>query len=165
MATVNVLFVCMGNICRSPTAEGVLLKLLSESGRGRQVAVDSAGTLDYHTGNGADTRAVSAALKRGIDLRPHRARQVAKSDYESYDYILAMDQNNLTWLKQQCPAALRGKLRLLLEFAPDCGVREVPDPYYGEEDGFERVLDLVDTACRNLLIEIDKRIGRDGRPG
>ena len=158
---VRLLFVCMGNICRSPTAEGVMRALLREQGLEDAVAVDSAGIGDWHLGEPPDARATAAAQARGIALRG-AARQVAAADFADYDLILAADRRNLRDLEAVLPAGARARLHLLREFdpgsagAPDL---DVPDPYYGGDDGFERVLDLVEAACRGLL----DRLRADGR--
>ncbi len=150
----GVLFVCMGNICRSPTAEGVFRHLLEQQGMTEQVLTDSAGTHDYHIGAPPDLRAQAAAARRGYDLSMLRARQVTPADFERFDYVLAMDEANLGELLPLCPDASRDRLRLLLEFAEDVERRDVPDPYYGGEQGFEDVLDLVENAARGLLAHI-----------
>ena len=150
----SVLMVCMGNICRSPTAEGVLRHLVREAGLEDQVHIDSAGTLGYHVGSPPDERSQRHALQRGYDLSSQRARQVSKKDFERFDLVLAMDWQNLEELRELCPAQHQHKLRRLMEFAP-AGVSDVvADPYYGGKDGFERVLDHVEQACRGLLIHI-----------
>lgn len=151
---IRILFVCMGNICRSPTAEGVFRKLLRELAPGLEVEVDSAGTHAYHIGSPPDRRAQEAARRRGIDLSSLRARVVTEEDFERFDYILAMDEDNLAELMARCPRHRRSRLRLLMEFAPHLGVEEIPDPYYGGTAGFERVLDLVEEAARGLLDEL-----------
>jgi protein-tyrosine phosphatase len=137
----RLLFVCLGNICRSPTAEGVMRHLVAA--RGLDVEVDSAGTGDWHVGNPPDQRATEAARRRGIVLSG-AARQVTRSDFTSYDLVLAMDRQNLRDLQQLAPPGTEHKVRLLADV-------DVPDPYYGEGDGFERVLDIVTTACERLL--------------
>lgn len=149
----RVLFVCMGNICRSPTAEGVFRKLAEEAGLLGALDIDSAGTLAAHAGEPPDTRTCQAAAARGFDLGQQRARQVQPADFERFDHILAMDEDNLQVLEQRCPPAHRHKLRLFLDGA---GVADtaVPDPYYGGKDGFERVLDLVDAGARALLARL-----------
>jgi protein-tyrosine phosphatase len=150
---VRLLFVCMGNICRSPTAEGVMRALLREQGLEDRVEVDSAGTGDWHTGAPPDARATAAARSRGITLEG-AARVVAPRDFDDYDLILAADRRNLRDLRAAAPRSARARLQLLREFdpasagAPDL---DVPDPYYGGDDGFEHVLDLVEAACRGLL--------------
>ncbi len=148
-----ILFVCMGNICRSPTAEGVFRRLLEAEGEGLQVEIDSAGTHSYHAGAAPDRRAQAAALRRGIDLSAQRARQVTVEDFERFDFVLAMDEDNLAILHAQCPPARRQRVRLFLEYGT-LGERNVPDPYYGGENGFERVLDLVEDAARGLLASL-----------
>jgi protein-tyrosine phosphatase len=155
MAT-RVLFVCMGNICRSPTAEGVFRHLVEEQGLTAKIIIDSAGTHDYHIGNPPDARSQAAAARRGYDLSGLRARQVVRDDFTAFDYVLAMDEDNLGLLQQQCPEASRGKLKLFLAYADNVELREVPDPYYGGAQGFEQVLDLVENAARGLLREIIK---------
>ncbi len=151
---IRVLFVCMGNICRSPTAEGVFRHLAAEHGLAERVTADSAGTHDYHISRPPDARAQAAAARRGYDLSALRARQVIPADFERFDYVLAMDEANRGELLALCPEALRGRLRLFLEFAQGAALREVPDPYYGGEPGFEHVLDLVENAARGLLEHI-----------
>ena len=146
----SVLFVCMGNICRSPTAEGVFRFHVEGAGLAEHIEIDSAGTHAYHVGEPADQRARAAAQKRGMSLEGIRARRVSSDDFERFDYILAMDEDNLARLEDEAPPEHRHKLRLFLEFA-ETGEREVPDPYYGGAAGFERVLDLVEAASRGLL--------------
>lgn len=160
-AEVKILFVCMGNICRSPTAEGFFRKAVEEAGLADRVHIESAGTHAYHSGAPPDRRAQAAAVRRGVTLAQIRARQVTDRDFETFDYILVMDRENLRELVQRAPPQQRDKIHLFLEFA---GGRtdEVPDPYYGGTSGFERVLDLVEQACRELL----RHIGADkGTPG
>ncbi len=151
----RVLMVCTGNICRSPTAEGVLRSKLQRAGLAERIAVDSAGTHGYHTGEGPDPRAVRAAAQRGYDLSGLRARPVQVADYERFDWILAMDEANLAWLRHQAPAAAHPRLGLLLSHAPPAALAsaatEVPDPYFGPVAGFEHVLDLVELACDGLV--------------
>lgn len=154
---VKVLFVCMGNICRSPTAEGVFRKLLQQHDLHELVMVDSAGTHAYHVGNPPDPRAQHAALCRGIDLGGQRARQVQVDDFSLFDYILAMDEDNLAHLQALSPPGCETKLSLLLSYAPHLGIREVPDPYYGGRAGFDRVLDMIEAACEGLLQTIRER--------
>jgi protein-tyrosine phosphatase len=148
---VKVLFVCMGNICRSPTAEGVFKGLVEKAGLADRIVSDSAGTHDYHVGEAPDARAQSAALARGYDLSPLCARQVSRRDFQDFDYVLAMDEANLAQLKRLCPPERAGKVKLFMEFAGEGAGREVPDPYYGGAQGFERVLDMVEQASRGLL--------------
>lgn len=147
----SVLFVCLGNICRSPTAEGVFRHRLQQAGLADQVRVDSAGTGAWHVGKVPDERAQDAAATRGYDLSPLRARQVCSHDFEDFDLILAMDQSNLQDLQSLCPVEYQHKIRLLLDYADEAAEREVPDPYYGDGDGFQRVLDLVENASDGLL--------------
>jgi len=153
----RVLFVCMGNICRSPTAEGVFRHLVDQH-RHRfgavSIEIDSAGTHDYHVGEPPDRRAIAAAARRGIDLRDLRARRVEMQDFERFDLILAMDRENLSTLQSQAPRDYHPRIRLLLDFAPDAYTREVPDPYYGGAKGFEEVLDLLELASQGLLNEL-----------
>lgn len=156
-ARVRVLFVCMGNICRSPTAEGVFRHLLRGEGFEEFIETDSAGTHGYHVGAPPDARTRETALRRGIDLGDLRARRVTREDFEFFDYVLAMDQDNYHSLMPLCPPVHRAKLRLFLDFAPDMGIREVPDPYYGGPRGFEQVFDLVEAAARGLLEDIRQR--------
>ncbi|MFQ5535075.1 MAG: low molecular weight protein-tyrosine-phosphatase [Sphingomonadales bacterium] len=153
---IRVLFVCMGNICRSPTAEGVFRQLLVNAGVDG-IAVDSAGTIGYHAGEPPDRRAIEAAARRGVDLSNQRARRVRTQDFNDFDYVLAMDQDNYNDLAAQCPPDVQHKLHLFLEFAPGLGVKDVPDPYYGRDDGFEYALDLVEEAARALLDDIRAR--------
>jgi len=147
---VQVLFVCMGNICRSPTAEGVFRHHVQAAGLADVIAIASAGTHGYHVGDAPDRRSQAAALRRRYDLSAQRARQFDVSDFERFDYILAMDRENLAHLHHHASADARSKARLFLEFGT-LGILEVPDPYYGGADGFERALDLIEDASRGLL--------------
>lgn len=156
MKKVNVLFVCMGNICRSPLAHGLFEAMVAEEGLSEMIVVDSAGTHAYHVGNPPDPRSQETALRHGIDLSGQRARRVALPDFERFDYILAMDRDNYSLLADSCPDEQRHKLSLFLEFAPELPEREVPDPYYGGASGFEQVYNLVEAASRGLLEEIRK---------
>lgn len=153
----QVLMVCMGNICRSPTAEGVLRHKLQQVGLSERVTVESAGTHGYHIGEPPDGRAVAHARRRGYDLSPLRARQVEPGDFERFDLILAMDDENLALLQARCPPPHRAKLRRLTEFACRYESPVVPDPYYCSADGFERVLDLVEDACDGLVEHLRTR--------
>lgn len=148
---IKILFVCMGNICRSPTAHGVFLHKVQESGLDQQIHVDSAGTHAYHVSEPPDMRAQEAAMKRNIDLSAQRARRAAKEDFKKFDYILAMDLHNYEHLEKICPEGHEHKLKLFMEFAPGSEVNEVPDPYYGGPSGFERVLDLIEEASEGLI--------------
>lgn len=150
----SVLMVCMGNICRSPTAEGVFRRLAEEAGVLDELMIDSAGTHDYHVGNQPDPRAQEAARRRGYDLSSLRARQVEERDFARFDYILAMDRENLASLQRLCPPEHRHKVRLYLSFSSRFADAEVPDPYYGGREGFDRVLDMVEDAAQGLLDEI-----------
>jgi protein-tyrosine phosphatase len=153
----RVLFVCMGNICRSPTAEGVFRRVLAERAPDLEVEIDSAGTHSYHVGNPPDRRAIEAARRRGIDLSSLRARQVSRDDFERFDLILAMDEENLEELRSRADARHHERIRLLMEFAPDAPLRYVPDPYYGGASGFEQVLDLLEQAAEGLVAELRAR--------
>lgn len=148
---ISVLFVCMGNICRSPTAQGVFQRLIEQTGLVHDIKLDSAGTHAYHIGKPPDPRAQAVALRRGIDLSSLRARRITESDFMRFDYILAMDQDNLSSLTMSCPPKHRYKLSLFLDFAPELRTRNVPDPYYGGQIGFEQVLDMVEAASEGLL--------------
>jgi protein-tyrosine phosphatase len=154
---VAVLFVCMGNICRSPTAHGVFRKLVTESGLVERIEIDSAGTHAYHVGEAPDRRARTTAERRGIDLADLRARKATPEDFIAFDYVLAMDQDNYFALLEICPKGMEHKLQLFMDFAPEMRTREVPDPYYGGPTGFERVFDLVEAAAQGLLDEIRRK--------
>jgi protein-tyrosine phosphatase len=150
----RILFVCMGNICRSPSAEGVFRSLLAARAPQLTVEIDSAGTHDYHVGEPPDDRAVAAARRRGIDLSSLRARTVQARDFDYYDLIVAMDEQNLRELRRRAPVARHDRIRLMMEFVPASPVRAVPDPYYGGPQGFEQVLDLLEEAAEGLLKEM-----------
>ena len=158
----KVLFVCMGNICRSPTAHGVFARYLRERAPELDVEVDSAGTHDYHVGSPPDPRAIAAAARRGVDLTAQRARLVKVADFQRHDLIVAMDRLNREMLLDLSPAAYRERVRLLMEFAgvplDDGDQLDVPDPYYGGAVGFERVLELIEQAADGLLAEIRARM-------
>lgn len=149
----------MGNICRSPTAQGVFERLVEEHKLTNVIEIDSAGTHAYHIGERPDERASAAALQRGIDLSSQQARRVSADDFERFDYVLAMDRDNYDILTASCPGEMQSRVRLFLEFAPDLLTREVPDPYYGGPSGFERVLDLIEEASAGLLAEIRQQHG------
>jgi len=158
-ATLRVLMVCTGNICRSPTAEGVLRRKLTDAGLQNQVEVASAGTVDYHVGSPPDHRAQQSALRRGYDLSRQRARLLRVEDFERFDLLVAMDTDHFGRMVEMCPAPLVGRIRLLM----DSSSRRprgmgVPDPYYGAPAGFERVLDLIEEACDGLVKELQARL-------
>lgn len=157
MVPTRVLFVCMGNICRSPTVEGVFRHLVEMRGLTREIEIDSAGTHDYHVGDPPDRRAVVAAARAGYDLSRLRGRQVSLDDFRKFDYVLAMDMENLMLLQRQCPPEHRAKLGLFMSYAKNHREREVPDPYYGNAEGFQIVLRMAEDAAEGLLEEIMKR--------
>ena len=158
MREVAVLFICMGNICRSPTAEAVFRQVVAQAGLAHAVEVDSAGTHDYHVGSPPDRRSVLHASRRGYDLTALRARQVSRPDFERFDLLLAMDWDNLERLEAACPPDHRHKLGRLMSFAPAGAGEVVPDPYAGGPDGFEDVLDRVEAACQGLLEHVRSRL-------
>ena len=155
MAATSVLFVCMGNICRSPTAHGVMRQRLQAAGLDGRVRIDSAGTHAYHVGSPPDSRSQAHARRRGYDLSDLRARAVSDEDFVHFDLILAMDWDNLALLQAQCPPAFQRKLRRLTEFCLRHDSPVVPDPYQGGSDGFEHVLDLVEDACDGLIRHVN----------
>jgi len=155
----RILFVCMGNICRSPTAEGVFRRLVAERAPGMAIEVDSAGTHDYHVGDPPDPRSIAAASRRGVDLSHLRARMVSDEDFERFDLIIAMDRLNRATLLDRSPEPFRERIRLFMEFAGSGEIEDVPDPYYGGTPGFERVLDLAEEAAAGLLDELLERTG------
>jgi len=150
----SVLFVCLGNICRSPTAEGVFRKKVSDAGLVEMIQIDSAGTHAFHNDEPPDRRAQAAALRRGVDLGDIRARRVSEDDYAQFDLILAMDETNLAVLNERAIEDARSSVHLFLEFSESSRETEVPDPYYGGTAGFERVLDIVEEAAEGLLRHI-----------
>jgi protein-tyrosine phosphatase len=152
--TVRVLFVCLGNICRSPTAEGVLRRLAATEAPDLALEIDSAGTADYHIGSPPDKRSCAHAARRGYGLDALRARQVKVEDFRRFDLILAMDENNLRDLQALAPPGATARVALFMDFAPGASGRPVPDPYYGDAAGFEEVLDLIEAAARGLLVAI-----------
>ena len=154
---ISILFVCMGNICRSPTAEGVFRHLVQQEGHDSWITTDSAGTHAYHIGEQPDHRSQQTALTRGIDLGDLRARKAVTKDFHEFDYVLAMDDDNYQLLENICPAGLENKLSLFLDFSDEYSESQVPDPYYGGDRGFEHVFDLVESASRGLLQDIIKR--------
>jgi protein-tyrosine phosphatase len=154
---VSILFVCLGNICRSPTAEGVLRHLAALDSPRLNLKIDSAGTADYHIGAPPDLRSQRAALRRGIDISGLRARQIKAADFARFDLILAMDRDNLTELNALRPRSSGAQTGLFLEYAPGLGLSEMPDPYYRDADAFEQVLDLATAASRGLLLALQDR--------
>lgn len=160
----RVLFVCMGNICRSPMAKGVFDSMVKAAGLTDLVLADSAGTHGFHAGEPADPRAIAAAQKRGYDLTEHVARKIELADFSEYDYILAMDWDNLALMEAGCPQPHRRKLRRLMEFAPEGSSPVVPDPYLGGPQGFEQVLDLIEHASDGLTKHLEKLIRRKSDP-
>lgn len=156
MRKIKVLFVCMGNICRSPTAEGVFIHLLKQKDRLQHFEIDSAGTHAYHVGEPPDARAQQTAQQRGIDLSFIRARKFSPSDFADFDYILAMDNDNLQILQQACPKEHQHKVQLFLDYAQGRPERDVPDPYYGGPQGFEHVFDLVADAAEGFYNSVTK---------
>jgi protein-tyrosine phosphatase len=155
---IGVLFVCMGNICRSPTAEGFFRKVVEDAGLSGRIRIESAGTHAYHAGAAPDRRAQAAAKRRGITLSHIRARRISDEDFESFDYIFAMDRDNFGELLGRAPAEHRDKVKLFLDFAGAGRAAEVPDPYYGGASGFELVLDLIEQASSRLLQRIRPRL-------
>lgn len=153
----RVLFVCTGNICRSPTAEGVARGLAIRQGVGDLFEFDSAGTHDYHVGESPDSRTVAAALKRGYDLAPLRARRVTEYDFVRFDHVLAMGRDHLGLLQKACPRPQQRKLGLFLDFSQRFEADEVPDPYYGGAQGFDHVLDMVEDAATQLILKLSVR--------
>jgi protein-tyrosine phosphatase len=160
MDTVAVCFVCLGNICRSPTAEAVMRHQLTQVNLAARVQVDSAGTGGWHIGEAPDDRAQQAGLLRGYDLSQLRGRQISAADFERFDLLIAMDDANVAALNRICPPQHRDKIRLLMEFAPQGVVREVADPYFGGVDGFDLVLDQCEAACRGLVTTISSQVAR-----
>ncbi|PCH85156.1 MAG: phosphotyrosine protein phosphatase [Piscirickettsiaceae bacterium] len=156
MKQTKVLFICMGNICRSPTAHGVFQQLVDDNNLTDKVFVDSAGTHAYHVGHAPDKRSVSTALAHGVDMRNLTARQVHESDFEYFDYLLVMDSHNHALVFDACPKEYQAKVQYFLEFASNTMIKEVPDPYYGEGNGFERVYDLIVDASSGLMSDIMK---------
>jgi protein-tyrosine phosphatase len=157
--TLKVLFVCTGNICRSPTAEGVFRTMLAAQHLDGTVIADSAGTHDYHVGQPPDRRAIAAAARRGYDLSQLRARQISSLDFESFDYLLAMDREHLVQLRRWAPSEHATKARMFLDFSRREPGGEVPDPYCGGPQDFELVLDLVEDAAQGLLSAVRKKLG------
>jgi protein-tyrosine phosphatase len=155
---IKVLFVCTGNICRSPTAEGVFRALVAAAGLADRIATDSAGTHAYHVGEPPDLRSAATAARRGIVLDDLRARKVRGGDFDEFDLVLAMDRGHLQSLRQLCPKGREDRVRLFMDFAPALGIKDVPDPYYGGGDGFERVLDMIEAASQGILDHLRERL-------
>lgn len=159
MEKIQILFVCMGNICRSPTAEGVFQKMVNDADLGNALVVDSAGTHAYHVAEPPDPRAQRLAKSRGYDLSYIQARRVKTLDFEKFSHVVAMDKDNYDYLASICPPGREDRLSLFMSFAPETDVEEVPDPYYGGTKGFEHVLDLIEAASRGLLATVqDKHV-------
>lgn len=154
----RILFVCTGNICRSPTAEGVLRSLAAARGLDGRITIDSAGTHEYHIGEPPDPRAIAAAKRRGIDLSALRARRIAPGDFESFDRIVAMDRGHLSILRRRCLPARAQCLRLFMSYLPELSLEDVPDPYYGRPEDFELVLDLAERGGRAILSEVEREL-------
>lgn len=156
---VRVLFVCTGNICRSPSAEGVFRHLVRQAGLDDRIEIDSAGTHDYHVGEPPDPRTCAVARTRGFELDDLRARQVRASDFNDFDLILAMDQGHLDHLRRIAPSEARSRIGLFLDYAPERGRRDVPDPYYGEQTHFMETLDLIEAGAAGLLDRVRRDLG------
>lgn len=155
---IKILFVCMGNICRSPTAEGVFQDVIQRNSMAEKVKIDSAGTYAYHTGESPDKRAISAAASCGIDISKQTARAVREQDFNDFDIILAMDRDNLDVLKGMAPIDSKAKLKLFLDYGSNKTIKEVPDPYFGGTSGFQNVLDLITDASSGLLKEVRRLV-------
>lgn len=150
----RLLFACLGNICRSPMAEGVFRRVIADEGVAHLFEIDSAGMGDWHKGEAPDPRAQKAALTRGVDISGQASRKIELEDFEECDLILAMDEANVSDMMEMVPHAHRDKIRLFLSYAPHLEAREVPDPYYGGEEGFDRALDLIEAAAKGLLADL-----------
>ena len=153
----RVLFVCTGNICRSPTAEGIFKNLLSKRGLTHRIEADSAGTSSWHAGDPPDPRSTETALARGVDIRDQRARTLRPNDFKDFDLLLAMDTGHYTTMNRACPPELQSRIEILMKYAPVSGLSDVPDPYYGSGDGFGRVYEMIEIASKGLLDEIESR--------
>ena len=151
----KVLFVCTGNICRSPTAEGVFRHLVEKRALADRIEADSAGIGSWHVGDPPDPRSTVTALARGVDIRDQRARTVRPYDFEEYNLLLAMDASHHSAMSRACPAELQSRIRMFMDYAPETGIGDVPDPYYGDGDGFARVYDMIEAASKGLLYEIE----------
>ncbi len=165
MAKHRILFVCLGNICRSPMAEGVFRRVAEEEGVLHLFEIDSAGLGDWHVGQAPDSRAQKAARRRGIDISGQSARQVTTGDYDRFDLLLAMDGSNYEELVQLAPKPARHKIRRFLDFAPQAGTKDVPDPFYGGSEGFDHALDLIEDAARGLLADLLAAEARPAKKG
>ena len=160
----RILFVCLGNICRSPMAEGVFRRLVAERGLSDCFEIDSAGLGNWHEGQAPDNRAQQAAMRRGIDISTQSARQLRPDDFSRFDLILAMDASNHGDLRQLSPKRGHGKIRQFLEFAPQTGTRDVPDPFFGEAEGFDHALNLIEAAAEGLLEALAPRDSVAAKP-
>jgi len=160
MAKHRLLFICLGNICRSPMAEGMFRHVANEEGVGHLFEIDSAGMGDWHKGEAPDARAQGAALDRGVDISGQASRKEELEDFDDFDLLLAMDASNISDLLEIAPHEARHKIRRFLEYAPHMGIEDVPDPYYGGPEGFGRALDLIEAASRGLLADALKEGGR-----
>ena len=163
MAKHRLLFICLGNICRSPMAEGMFRHVANEEGVGHLLKIDSAGMGDWHKGEAPDARAQSAALERGVDISGQASRKVELEDFDDFDLVLAMDASNISDLLEIAPHDARHKIRRFLEYAPHMGVEDVPDPYYGGPEGFGHALDLIEAAARGLLADVLKESGNSAK--
>jgi protein-tyrosine phosphatase len=160
----RILFVCLGNICRSPMAEGAFRRLVAERGLSDRFEIDSAGIGNWHEGQAPDSRAQDAAMRRGIDISMQTARQLRPDDFSRFDLILAMDASNHGDLRQLSPQHVRGKIRHFLDFAPDTVTRDVSDPFFGEAEGFDHALDLIEAAAKGLLEALVPKDGVAAKP-
>ena len=157
---INILFICMGNICRSPSAEGFFAAALNKSPYKDQVSIDSAGTHGYHVGHTPDARATATALNFGVDISHLRARKVSVSDFDNYDLIIAMDRSNFEDLQRIQPAGSRASLKMMMQYHPEAKPEEVPDPYYGGMDGFTYMCKLLESATQELLKDVEGHLGQ-----
>jgi protein-tyrosine phosphatase len=151
MTTFRLLFICLGNICRSPMAEGVFRRVIEEEGLADRFEIDSAGLGDWHVGQAPDDRAQAAAQSRGLDISGQSARQVQQEDFARFDLLLVMDRSNYGELKLRAPKAAHGKIRYFLDYAPHVGTKDVPDPFFGGAEGFDHALDLIEAAAHGLV--------------
>jgi len=157
---INILFVCMGNICRSPSAEGFFASALQKSNYKEQISIDSAGTHGYHVGHAPDSRAVATAANFEVDISALRARKVCVADFDNYDLIIAMDRNNFEDLQRIRPKGSKATLKMMMQYHPEAHPDEVPDPYYGEIDGFTYMCKLLQSATQGLLMDVESRLGQ-----